>query len=238
MSHSSEGGEDYWPGYVDALTSMVQVLAFVMMLLAVAVFVLSQSVSKGAVEQIAKAAKVDAPPEATVAELTAKVVEQIEKGLPQKKPAEPPPPPPPPVAEKNTAEARSMASLKPFTTPNPTPGISAEKSIERGADSKVLRVTFADRSYRIDQTNADAVAAFIESNALAGGKTRLTILAYASDTDGAVSEARRLAYYRGMVTRKALIDRKIAPDAIEIRIFDTPDKQKGGSIDIVTGSEP
>ena len=62
MSHGSGEEENYWPGYVDALTSMVQVLAFVMMLLAMAVFVLSQSVSKSAVEEIAKAAKVDAPP--------------------------------------------------------------------------------------------------------------------------------------------------------------------------------
>jgi preprotein translocase subunit SecE len=43
MSHSEEG-ENYWPGYVDALTSMVQVLAFVMIMLAMAVFVISQSV--------------------------------------------------------------------------------------------------------------------------------------------------------------------------------------------------
>ena len=43
MSHGSDEGDNYWPGYVDALTSMVQVLAFVMMMLALAVFSLSQS---------------------------------------------------------------------------------------------------------------------------------------------------------------------------------------------------
>lgn len=233
MSHSSDGGEDYWPGYVDALTSMVQVLAFVMMLLAVAVFVLSQSVSKGAVEQIAKAAKVDVPAEATVAELTAKVLEQLEKGVPQKQPV-----PPPPPAEQVPNEARSMASLKPYASTNPNTGIAADKPPEPSAETKILRVGFADRSYRIDPAQAEAITGFIEGNGLANGKKRLTIYAYASDADGAVSEARRLAYYRGMVSRKALIDRKIAPEAIEIRIFDTPDKQKGGSIDIVTGSEP
>ena len=51
MSHGSDDSENYWPGYVDALTSMVQVLAFVMMMLAMAVFVLSQSVAKHAVER-------------------------------------------------------------------------------------------------------------------------------------------------------------------------------------------
>lgn len=79
MAHGSEESEDYWPGYVDALTSMVQVLAFVMMLLAMAVFVLSQNVSKNAVQAIAKAAKIDVPGNASIKELTAKVAEEVAK---------------------------------------------------------------------------------------------------------------------------------------------------------------
>src|ERR1700761_8411386 len=78
MSHSEEG-ENYWPGYVDALTSMVQVLAFVMMMLAMAVFVLSQSVSKKAVEAIAKAVNAEVKPNADVKQLTEAVVAQIDR---------------------------------------------------------------------------------------------------------------------------------------------------------------
>src|SRR5689334_14668500 len=79
MSHGSEEGENYWPGYVDALTSMVQVLAFVMMMLAMAVFVLSQSVSKKAVEAIAKAVNAEVKPNADVKQLTQAVVAQIDR---------------------------------------------------------------------------------------------------------------------------------------------------------------
>ncbi len=60
----SEGG-DYWPGYVDALTAMVKVLAFVMMLLAVTVFMLSQKISKQAIQVLAEAANVKADPTPT-----------------------------------------------------------------------------------------------------------------------------------------------------------------------------
>src|ERR1700761_3231077 len=77
MSHSEEG-ENYWPGYVDALTSMVQVLAFVMMMLAMAVFVLSQSVSKHAVEAIAKAVNADVKPNADIKQLTQAVMERLQ----------------------------------------------------------------------------------------------------------------------------------------------------------------
>src|SRR5919206_4671029 len=79
MSHGSEEGENYWPGYVDALTSMVQVLAFVMMMLALAVFVLSQSVSKKAVEAIAKAVNAEVKPNSDVKQLTQAVVAQIDR---------------------------------------------------------------------------------------------------------------------------------------------------------------
>src|ERR1700755_1070680 len=78
MSHSEEG-ENYWPGYVDALTSMVQVLAFVMMMLAIAVFVLSESVSKRAVEAIAKEVNAADKPDQTIKPLTQSVVEQTDR---------------------------------------------------------------------------------------------------------------------------------------------------------------
>ena len=91
MSHGSSEEENYWPGYVDALTSMVQVLAFVMMLLAMAVFVLSQNVSKSAVKAIAQAANMDVPPDANVQQLTALVIDELDRLKAKAAPAGPTP---------------------------------------------------------------------------------------------------------------------------------------------------
>lgn len=46
MASSSNSGdnENYWPGYVDALTTMTMVLTFIMMVLGVMVFMLSQDI--------------------------------------------------------------------------------------------------------------------------------------------------------------------------------------------------
>src|SRR5262245_9279593 len=79
MSHGSEEGENYWPGYVDALTSMVQVLAFVMMMLAMAVVSLSQNASKKAVEAIAKAVNADVKPDSNVKQMTQSVIEHLDR---------------------------------------------------------------------------------------------------------------------------------------------------------------
>jgi hypothetical protein len=57
---SSSEEENYWPGYVDALTTMVMVLTFIMMVLGMAIFTLSQNVSRNYLESIAKAAGMEA----------------------------------------------------------------------------------------------------------------------------------------------------------------------------------
>ena len=47
MAGGGGGEEDsYWPGYVDALTTMTMVLTFIMMVLGVVVFMLSQNISR------------------------------------------------------------------------------------------------------------------------------------------------------------------------------------------------
>jgi hypothetical protein len=59
MAGGSGEEENYWPGYVDALTTMTMVLTFIMMVLGVVIFSLSQNISKGIIASIAKAAKLD-----------------------------------------------------------------------------------------------------------------------------------------------------------------------------------
>ena len=57
---SSDDNENYWPGYVDALTTMTMVLTFVMMVLGVMVFVLSQDAVSSKMGMIARALRIEA----------------------------------------------------------------------------------------------------------------------------------------------------------------------------------
>jgi len=57
-SAGGDNDENHWPGYVDALTTMTMMLIFVMMILSVAMFSMSESVSRGLIEKIAAAAGV------------------------------------------------------------------------------------------------------------------------------------------------------------------------------------
>src|ERR1700760_4229139 len=145
MSHSSEEGENYWPGYVDALTSMVQVLAFVMMMLAMAVFVLSQSVSKRAVEAIAKAVNAEVKPNSDIKQLTQSIVDQVDRLRAASPPA---------TASDKTPSAKSSAAAEVGTSSSAerttTMRISGGQSqpspstLDVPADAPRMMVTFAD----------------------------------------------------------------------------------------------
>lgn len=262
MSHGSGEEENYWPGYVDALTSMVQVLAFVMMLLAMAVFVLSQSVSKSAVEEIAKAAKVDAPPNATVAELTKIVVDQLEKlknqpppkSEPSKDDAKPAPPkgsadvaaekvgkPPPeaspddktaaPTADVPSDNQASTTSMRIVTTHAPTEKPQSKPS------GQTFVIPFGPQEFKIPSGEDAKLEEYLAANKAIEKNAVIVVRAYASSSDGALSEARHLAYYRAMQVRKLLADHKVLAPAIRVLITDTQDKAQGATADLFTTEE-
>jgi ribosomal protein L12E/L44/L45/RPP1/RPP2 len=238
MSHSEEG-ENYWPGYVDALTSMVQVLAFVMIMLAMAVFVISQSVSKHSVEAIAKAVNADVKPNADLKQLTQAIVDKLQQ-LQSAAPAS--------ASNKPATPPAEAAASKPAAPANAAKDAGSEKIVETrmgGAqprndptaiqipsDAPRLRVDFEEHSFKIAQERAQSVAKFIDQNKVVEQGQIVIINAYAYSGDGALSEARRLAYYRAMTARKQLVDQKVKADGIRINVNDTADKDKGSTVEL------
>jgi methionine aminopeptidase len=234
MSHSEEG-ENYWPGYVDALTSMVQVLAFVMMMLAMAVFMLSQNVSKKAVEAIAQAVNADAKPGASIKELTQAIVDKMQQTA-KAVAAAPPTPAPPAPAPPASQAAPSNASPTPEKLVGTRVGDSQgpkERNFQTPSNAPHLVTDFNDRSFAIDQERERSLAAFVDKNKIVDNTQAVVINAYAYSGDGALSEARRLAYYRAMTTRKQLVDAKVKPENIRVNVNDTADKEKGSTVDTI-----
>ena len=235
MSHGSDDSDNYWPGYVDALTSMVQVLAFVMMMLAMAVFVLSQSVSKHAVEAIAKAVNADVKPNSDIKQMTQAVIDQLDKLRPSiaaakaekpELPAEAPSSKPP--SEANDTSSQKVVSLR----------ISGNRGRIEQAPAQVppnaphTTIIFEDRSFKIDQDRAQSITKFVDENKVVERQQTIIINAYAYSGDGALSEARRLAYYRAMIARKQLGEDKVRADTIRINVSDTVDKDKGATVEL------
>jgi hypothetical protein len=81
MAGASESEEiNYWPGFVDALSTMTMMLIFLMMILSLVVVSISQTASKSQIMAIAKAAKVDSSgARMSIDKLTAQILEALSR---------------------------------------------------------------------------------------------------------------------------------------------------------------
>lgn len=79
MAASSGEEDSVWPGYVDALTTMVMVMTLVMMILGIVVFGTSQGISRKFLERVASAANVDAGSEVSTQKVSDDLVAWIQR---------------------------------------------------------------------------------------------------------------------------------------------------------------
>lgn len=258
-SESEEG--DYWPGYVDALTAMVKVLTFVMMLLAVAVFAISQKVSKQAVEQIAKAAHIDVQAEGGLQAVTDQVIEALKE---HKEHAGKPPEAPPPDAEamRKALEALAKAANVPVPTaaapdeavkallekmkqaavdPSAPVGgtvIESQKQPEQASKAGAVKTERTDVGLTIQFSNGvfrlDQQSSD-EVKSFVGGATagKYTVLGLAKTAGAGLSESRRVAFYRAMVVRQSMVASGIPAEQITVTVKDTNEVKDNDQVRIL-----
>lgn len=224
MAHVAQDGEDenYWPGFVDALTTMVMVLTFIMMILGLTVFSLSQNVSKILLAQIADAVNVDVPASDLSEEVVNKIIAAIGS---QKKEIEGQKRKARDMAAEKTIEERSQREallvLPGDKHQSQTP--ADIKPLPAGAvagDTEIaLTIVFQNNAAMYDETVRRAIMAF-------GQKAQdgdFIIRAYAVDNSGTITEARRLAYYRAMLVRQELVKDGLKPGQVVAQIDDSVD---------------
>ena len=224
MAGAAQEGEDenYWPGFVDALTTMVMVLTFIMMILGITVFSLSQNVSKALLADVAKAVDVETKPTDFSEELAKRIVAAIvsqrndidgQKRKAQDIVTEKP------LEERSQREtvlslpgekhiSQALADLKPLAS-----GATAS------ANEVALTIVFQPNAASFD----DAVRREITNFANKSRDAEFIIRAFAVENGGTISEARRLAYYRAMLIRQEMIKAGLKPAQVQAQIDDSAD---------------
>lgn len=214
-----EISENHWPGYVDALTTMLMVLTFVMMILGIAVFATSQNVSRVIIEKIAKAARIELPSaETPVEELASRVVSKLEADAET------------PEGQRLAGRARSPGD---GMTDGPDPSLDETRKIESQAPAHApgapppvqtqqrgdgFRVEFQPRATRLDEATARALAERFTNEPSWREAVRLDIRAGIDSSVPSVSDARRIAYYRAAAIRSAAIRAGVAPERIRMLV--------------------
>jgi hypothetical protein len=208
MASASDENENHWPGYVDALTTMTMMLIFVMMILSIAMFSMSENVSRSLVEKIAESAGVTVSGEnLTTEDLAQKVSEKIE--------------------EKKLREVVKAGQGLPGEERKISSGADAitrkdNEPVQTARSPALLTLTFKPRAISLDEPSHGEMKAFLEGSGHVSGEGRMELRAYANAEAGGISDSRRVAYYRAMTIRTRLIALGIAASRITVMVEDRP----------------
>lgn len=224
MASAAQEGEDenYWPGFVDALTTMVMVLTFIMMLLGLTVFSLSQNVSKILIADIAKSANVKTEPTESYKDVANRIVEMIAaqnkeiEGQQRKAKAEDAQRQ---LEERSQREAHLVLPGDQKISLAPAEMKPLQAGAVAAATDIALTIVFQPNAALFDEGVRRELVSFA-SQARDGD---FVIRAFAVENGGTITEARRLAYYRAMMVRQEFVKSGLRPNQLTVHIDDSGD---------------
>ncbi len=227
---ASQDDENYWPGYVDALTTMTMVLTFIMLVLGLAVFTLSQNISKGMLGTIAAAVKVsqDTSPDLSNEDIAKRVIERIEQQQAELEQAQ--------ASVATLKSAQDLPSSVPGTgfIPPTGAGVLAQDTVVQSQSSApdgqsaapltitagkgVLRLLYRPRATGLDEAASGALTAALAVDGALNPAATLELVAGVDRSSLAISDANRVAYYRALIVRTRLIEAGMTPDRLKVRV--------------------
>jgi ribosomal protein L12E/L44/L45/RPP1/RPP2 len=231
VAQAQSEDDNSWPGYVDALTTMTMMLVFIMVLLAAAIFGLSQQASREMIQKVADAAniKVDLETE-SVQVLMAKVTEKVHHDrLMAAQTA---------IAKAASGSAETVSKVVTMVSKAvpggvldafsrlETPAPPQPSAVQVTRDDAMLRIKFNPRATGLDPATESQIEAFLRTDPRLASELVIEIKAYAVAEDG-ISDSRRIAFHRMMNVRSRLLQIGIKPSRIEARLHDVaPDGLK------------
>lgn len=210
MAHdrTNEGADVFWPGYVDAVTNLVLNLLFLLTIMTIAVFMFAMELGRQHVTTTAPRTETPSsktesgapvvsgsavPPVGEIEELR-KQVEVLKK-------------------EVELAHADSRRPQK-VVVASSSPK-SPEKSVDRADGGPGgLMIRYVDDAVSLTSQEADKLRSSLGPIVSSSG-ARVEVVVPAG-----FSEAKRLGFYRAMSVRNLLIEMKVPPERIEVRVLE------------------
>lgn len=231
MAEEGEEEENYWPGYVDALSTMTMVLTFVMMILVVVVFMLIQNSSQSLIAASVSQANVGGGGGSAALENLSSVDAQAittarNTGTP-----------PIVTVDEQASQDQNVQSIA-VDREDEAAAIEAAAVRDAGTQDAVtisqegLTVTFQPHNSALDDAAVDVVREFGSTHELALSGRTLEIIAFANTIEGNATDIRRVAYYRAMLIRNALLDAGIPASRIAVGVRDVRTAEEGGEVKV------
>lgn len=223
MARQQEEAENHWPGFVDALSTIVMVVTFLLIILGVVIFVLSMQISQTLEDAKAKGQK-----SGQEVSQTTIVGAEGKKGTFKEQVG---------TATRAYKEVKSETQLAVRSQQ-----VKESKVIEVAGDETepkkaeahqvvvktaqdILTLVFPPKLLKLGKKSQADISEFMKNNPDVPEGSKLEIWSFARSDVGSISEARRIAYYRAMDTRNGLLSVGIKPENISVRVRETDDSE-------------
>jgi uncharacterized membrane protein len=241
VARRQEEAENHWPGFVDALSTIVMVVTFLLIILGIVIFALSLQINDRVGEEQASAnstVKIDIETESqnertaqdTGSGLEGKVgkfKQNLGKTSVADKEVE--------SDAKLAVRSQEVRKTKEITVASDEtdPDKKQEGSVTVTAVNEFLTLTFDSKLIKIDDKADQEILAFMTKNPDVAKKAKLEIWSFADSKIGSITEARRVAYYRAMNTRNSLLKAKIDKKNITVRVRETDEENLRHKVKVI-----
>lgn len=231
MADDVEEEENYWPGFVDALSTMTMVLTFVMMILVVVVFMLIQNTSQSLIQERLSQANIGGGAGSS------EIVRLSDSDADTTTTARNDGTPPIVTVDEQSTQEQNVQSVA-VEIEQQVEAVEAAQVRDLGTQEAVtisqegLTVTFQDGNSALDDSAMEVVREFGDTHELANSDRTLEIMAFANVLQGNATDVRRVAYYRAMLIRNQLLAAGVPASRIAVGVRDVRTDEEGSEVKV------
>ncbi len=220
MARRHEEEENYWPGFVDALSTIVMVITLLMIILVIIIFVITQMIEK----TVIVADIVDTPPPIlTPVENVQEVGVQSPDQAEEVKQVEE-------VETNNTLkiQSREVAEEKRVVVVGEEQAEldKEENKITVTSAKSILSVLFEGKGVELDEISTEDISSFLGENLTKLENQRISVYSFYDPNSAALSQAKRKAYFRLLSVRNVLIASGIFGDDLTVNVRPAQTKEE------------
>lgn len=186
--------QNFWPGFVDALSNLVLTLVFVMVIFVLALFYLSSKVTQSKMDALCPATKVE--------------LEQVKKELAETRSA----------LRVALAEAGQVKARVDVSEKKPEPITKNKVSTETSVIGSAIIIRFPIGVAELDDGAKEVLDKALAPILATGEQVKASLNAVPGPET--YSEGKRLSFFRAVAIRNYLISKGVSKDSIESKMLD------------------
>lgn len=253
MARRLEEEDNHWPGFVDALSTIVMVVTFLLIILGIVIFAISQQIAKTVVTaEVSGKPPTEQIENDVLDEHTPQVAEVKPEGEPVEKQ---PTPAPSDVGIKEPQQSDTLTQAEAVETQNElqiqSRRVIEEKQVVVATEeeasketpdevvvesaAQILTVIFKGKGLEVTEDAGAEIQTFLEENRDQLRGAKLTAWGFFDPAATAQSQAKRKAYFRVLSVRNVLINSGFEGESLTINVRPAPTAEEIDQVRVFIG---